>query len=311
MLAQAGASSSVPHNLSYHILATYPHDPNAFTQGLHLERSGTLLESTGLYGQSSIRRVTLASGQVALSESLPANWFGEGVAVVGDTIVQLLWRTRLILLRSVETLSLVRTAPLPGEMAEGWGLTHDGRGMLYATDGSSSLFALNATTLLVERSVTVTLAGAALERLNELEWVNGEVWSNIWYDDRVVAIDPTTGVVRALVDFSQLLPQAQRAALPRGAVLNGIAHDNDVPGSSTFFVTGKLWPTLFHVHLDLPPSPTLPPTPPPVPFCPPASALPLGCSLSAEQRNAGSSCSCGFVWAAECTEPVAVQVHCE
>lgn len=313
--------------LTYSVLATYPHDPYAFTQGLHYDPvNGTLLESTGIYGSSTVRRVNL-NGSVLSSRSLPSNWFGEGLTVDGEgKIFQLTWRSRHIIVRNLQTLDFIRTVALPSEMREGWGIAYDGVGTMYASDGTSRLFALDPTTLQVIRSMTVTADGAPVTRLNELEFIHGEVWANIWYDDRLAVINPQSGIVRAFVDCTTIITDTQRAALRGGAVFNGIAKGR----SGGLYVTGKWWPWLFHISvadLSLPSGPTPPPRiPPPPPQPPPpppsGSASPLlspqSCSANGDvdtscllnEGQLSRACACQYVWSNACEEPVDVQFVC-
>ncbi|MEL7737038.1 glutaminyl-peptide cyclotransferase [Citromicrobium bathyomarinum] len=221
------------------IVARYPHDPAAFTQGL-LWHDGQLYESTGLEGQSQIRRVDLATGDVLAAQAIPADQFGEGVALWGDELVSLTWMDRVIHRWSLDTLELVRSDPFP---FEGWGLTAMD-GMLVASDGSATLRFLDPETYAVEHEVTVTLDGRPIARLNELEAADGLIWANQWYSQVIVGIDPADGTIRRIVDLSPLV--AEIDAAQNGAVLNGIAHD---PASDRWFVTGKLWPTMFEVRL--------------------------------------------------------------
>ena len=227
------------------VLGTYPHDCSAFCQGLHYEReTKTLLESTGMYGESTCRRVDISSGRVREQEWLDRRMFGEGLSVHGDTCVQLLWREGLCLLRDAATLAFREAVPLPRGMREGWGLTSDGAGTFYASDGSSTLHELDAASLKVKRTVRVTVDGNELTYINDLQWVDGLVWANVWRDDRIAAIDPQSGEVRGFVDLSRLLTPEERNRLNSEEVLNGIAHD---PNGDCMYVTGKNWPKLFKI----------------------------------------------------------------
>ena len=174
------------------IVARYPHDPAAFTQGL-LWHDGQLYESTGLEGQSQIRRVDLATGDVLAAQAIPADQFGEGVALWGDELVSLTWMDRVIHRWSLDTLELVRSDPFP---FEGWGLTAMD-GMLVASDGSATLRFLDPETYAVEHEVTVTLDGRPIARLNELEAADGLIWANQWYSQVIVGIDPAHEPVAA------------------------------------------------------------------------------------------------------------------
>ena len=243
----ADQRATYPPTYGHRVVASFPHDPKAFTQGLHYEPSGTLLESTGLYGESSVRRVELATGRVLEMEPLPADLFGEGLAVCGSTCFQLTWRERLCLVRDTATFAMLGTAPIPATMREGWGLTHDGKDALYASDGSSTLHVFDDTTLQVTRRVQVTAGGSPLPRINDLQWIKGELWANLWHDERVAVIQPESGVVRCFIDLSGLLTANERRRLDSHEhVLNGLAHD---PTTGRIFVTGKCWPRLFEVEV--------------------------------------------------------------
>jgi len=222
------------------VVAVYPHDPAAFTQGLLLADDDTLIESTGLYGQSSLREVELASGRVLRRLELPPDLFAEGVALVGERLWQLTWREQLALQYDAAEWRMVDSVRYEGE---GWGLCHDGR-RLVMSDGSSRLTFRDPETFAVVGGVNVRLGGAGVEvaGLNELECVSGAVYANVWQTDEIVRIDAATGAVEALVDASGLLTARERAAAD---VLNGIAYR---AAGNTFLVTGKLWPWLFEVR---------------------------------------------------------------
>jgi glutaminyl-peptide cyclotransferase len=244
--------SSWPPTYSFNVLKSFPHDPSAFTQGLYFEPGGTLIESTGLYGSSSIRRVDIETGQVQQIERLPHDWFGEGLTVFGDKCVQLLWREGLMILRDPQSFEIRRTLPLPRGIREGWGATTDGAGSIYVSDGTSSLHVLSADTLEVVRTVKVRAGGRELRYVNELQWVRGEVWANIYGDDRLAAIDPQSGEVRCFVDLEPILSPEERWRCHAEAVLNGLAYDAE---QDRLFVTGKLWPKLYEIEVLAPDGP--------------------------------------------------------
>ena len=223
------------------IVATYPHDPAAFTQGL-LIHDGQLYESTGQYGHSSVRRVELQSGRVEQSVPLSFSHFGEGMTILGDRVYQLTWKSQTALVYDVDTFELLETRSYAGE---GWGLTDDGE-MLILSDGSATLRFYEPSSFELQRTLEVRDEGQRVTRLNELEFIDGEIWANIWYDDRLVRISPSTGEVLAWVDLSHLRPRRQRSA---DDVLNGIAYDSD---AGRLFVTGKNWPQLFEISLVRP-----------------------------------------------------------
>ena len=228
--------------LTLRVVATSPHDPDAFTQGLELV-DGRLLETTGGYGESDIREIDRSTGRVLRSAPLDASWFGEGMtAIGGDRAVQLTWKAGRALVWDLATLTVVDVWTYGGQ---GWGLCLLEAGTLAMSDGSSFLTLRDSTDLTRIADVQVLLDGKPVERLNELECVDGTVWANIWLTDTIVAIDPSTGWVTAVVDASGLL--ADRSNLGVNDVLNGIAHD---PLSGHFLLTGKRWPVLFEVALE-------------------------------------------------------------
>jgi len=224
------------------VVATSPHDPDAFTQGLELV-DGRLFESTGLYGVSDIREVDRATGRVLRSSPLEVSWFGEGVtAVDGGRAVQLTWKAGRAVVWDLASLTAIDVWTYGGQ---GWGLCLLDAGTLAMSDGSSFLTLRRSDDLTRISEVPVVLDGRPVERLNELECVDGTVWANVWLTDDIVAIDPSTGRVTAVVDASGLL--ADRSGLGEDDVLNGIAHD---PTSGHFLVTGKRWPVLFEVVFE-------------------------------------------------------------
>lgn len=239
----APAISSVPARppaLTYRVVRTHPHDRAAFTQGLHLV-DGELYEGTGLHGQSSVRRVDLRSGDVRQQIALDSRYFGEGIAVVGERIVQLTWQSGVGFVYDRRTFERQRTFTYPGE---GWGLTYDGT-RLIMSDGTDTLRFWHPETLDEIGRVRVRAGDLPVAGLNELEYVNGVVFANVWPSDRVARIDPSSGQVTGWLDFSTLLTPTEKA---RGVdVLNGIAYD---PASGHLLVTGKLWPWIFEVALD-------------------------------------------------------------
>ncbi|MBI1364632.1 MAG: glutaminyl-peptide cyclotransferase [Alphaproteobacteria bacterium] len=222
------------------IVKSFPHDPGAFTEGLFYAR-GYLFESTGLNGHSSLRKVDLDTGKVLVRQDIPNEFFGEGIAAWGDEIVGLTWRSQVGFVYDAETFKTKRRFSYKGE---GWGLTSDGK-RLIMSDGTSSIRFLNPDTLEETGRISVTLDGEPLGEINELEWVDGEIYANVWRTDFIVRIDPKTGVVVGVVDARPL-----RRALGEEAkltdVLNGIAYDAK---KKRLFVTGKYWPTLFEIEL--------------------------------------------------------------
>jgi glutamine cyclotransferase len=235
--AQAPAGAALP-TYRYTIAATYPHDPNAFTQGLQY-LDGFLYEGTGLNGRSSIRKVKLETGAVVQRREIATQYFGEGITIWKSTLVQLTWQSGIAFVYDRNTFAPLRTFKYRGE---GWGLTYDGT-HLVMSDGTSDLRFLDPETFAERRRLKVTAAGKPVVDLNELEVVKGEIFANIWQTDRLARIDPKTGKVTGWVDLGGLLTPAERA---RTDVLNGIAYD---AARDRLFVTGKLWPKLFEIRL--------------------------------------------------------------
>lgn len=225
--------------MTYEVVNTYPHDPQAFTQGL-IFHNGYLYESTGLYGESSLRKVALETGEVLQQVDLPSNYFGEGLTLWEDTLLQLTWLEETGYIYDLEDFSELGRFSYA---TEGWGLTHDGE-RLIMSDGSATLYFLDPEDFQVIGSVRVTYQGQAIERLNELEYIHGEVYANIWLTDNIVRIDPATGEVTGWIDLRGILPDGLRT--PTTDVLNGIAYD---PEGDRLFVTGKNWPELYEIRL--------------------------------------------------------------
>jgi glutamine cyclotransferase len=227
-----------PAVAGFKVVAVYPHDANAFTQGLAIE-GGQLYEGTGLYGESTIRKVDLASGRVEKQRSLPSMYFGEGIAILGGRLYELTWKSGVGIVYDLASFNMLRTFKYSGE---GWGLTQDGK-QLILSDGSPKIRFLDPETFAVVREIEVRDHGAPVERLNELEYVDGEIWSNIWYDDRIARISPATGEVLGWIDLSTLYPKSARSS---EAVLNGIAYD---AAAKRLFVTGKNWPQIYEIKV--------------------------------------------------------------
>jgi glutaminyl-peptide cyclotransferase len=228
---------TVPQKLKVVVVASYPHDRSAFTQGL-IWRDGVLYESTGLVGQSSLRKVNLTTGAVNRQVSVPPPYFAEGLADVGNRLFQLTWQHGRVFVYDKNTLNRVAEHGYDGE---GWGLCHDGRALIMS-NGGDALTVRSPDTFAVTRTVKVTEGGRPLGRLNELECVDGDVYANVWTTDTIVRIGMKTGHVSATIDASGLLTPAERLGTD---VLNGIAYD---PADKTFLITGKLWPKLFRVR---------------------------------------------------------------
>jgi glutamine cyclotransferase len=231
---QAGASRVA----GFEVVRSYPHDPQAFTQGL-VYLDGVLYEGTGLNGRSSLRKVRLENGEVLQLQKLEERYFGEGIAVVGPAIVQLTWQSGVGFVYDRNTFQRTRTFNYQGE---GWGLTYDGT-RLVMSDGTATLRFLDPTTLKETGRLLVRDGARPVEKLNELEIVKGEIFANIWGSDRIARISPKTGAVTGWINLAGLLDPRDAAGTD---VLNGIAYD---AAKDRLFVTGKLWPKLFEIRL--------------------------------------------------------------
>lgn len=228
-----------PERLTYRVLNTFPHDPDAWTQGLVIQ-DGVMFEGTGRWGASSLREVALETGAVLRSRPLDDQYYGEGIVVFGDRIIQLTWQENTGFVYDRTTFDLLETFSYP---TEGWGITTDGE-RLIVSDGTANLYFWDPVTFAEIGRVLVTDNNGPVNRLNELEFIDGEVYANIWLEDRIARIDPETGEVTAWIDMTGLL---DRDGLTGPVdVLNGIAHDAT---NNRLFVTGKLWPALFEIEL--------------------------------------------------------------
>lgn len=235
----APACAQAPQPVQAEIVATYPHDPDAFTQGLFIHE-GQLYESTGQVGQSSLRIVDLESGEVARAVPVEPPYFGEGSVRVGDEIFMLTWVSQTGFVFDAQTLERIDTVSYPGE---GWGLTWNGT-HLVMSDGSAQLRLIDPADFSLAGTIDVTLNGRPVRRLNELEWIDGEIWANVWETRTIVRIDPQSGAVTGLVDLTPLIPEGLAGG--RDAVANGIAWN---PQTGQIYVTGKLWPVLYEIRL--------------------------------------------------------------
>jgi len=237
--SNSAAENAVVANLGYQVVNSWPHDPDAFTQGLVFV-DGKLLESTGQPGHSSLRSVDVQTGKVLKKVDVPVPYFAEGIAVLNNKIYQLTWEHRLGFIYDAQNFQKIGEFQYSGE---GWGLTTDGRSLILS-DGSNRLRFLNPDSFQVVKTIAVLDGKRPIGELNELEYVNGEIYANVWHQDRIAAIDPETGRVKAWIDLSGLL-QPGDVQDPE-AVLNGIAFDQ---ASNRLFVTGKLWPKLFEIKI--------------------------------------------------------------
>lgn len=244
-IADAFSEDALPPSVNpsiygFEIIERYRHDPQSFTQGLVFDEE-FLYEGTGKYGQSRLIAMFLDGSNVQV-RSLAPHLFGEGITVFGDDIVQLTWKSRTGIVWDKKNLQVKRIFHYP---TEGWGITHDGQ-WLIMSDGSATLFFLDPSTYTLHHRITVTDEKGPVRRLNELEYIKGEIWANIWQDDRIARIDPKSGKVTGWIDFARLV----KMAAPPGPdnVLNGIAYDKE---NNRIFITGKQWSQLFEIRVIL------------------------------------------------------------
>ena len=236
---RAARTGAPARRVSYEVINSYPHDPASFTQGL-LWRAGKLYESTGQYGQSKLRCLDFPSGRVMREARLSPELFGEGLALVEDRLIQLTWTTHRGFVYDVESFRLLQEFSYD---TEGWGLAYDGE-YLILSDGSSDLFYLDPQTFKPVKKLAVRMNGQQIRELNELEFIDGEIWANVWQTDLILRIDPPTGQVTSFLDLAGILAPSDKTG--REDVLNGIAYD---PEQKRIFVTGKLWPRIFEIRV--------------------------------------------------------------
>ncbi|XP_065869259.1 glutaminyl-peptide cyclotransferase [Euphorbia lathyris] len=232
-----------PQFYSIQVLNEFPHDPQAFTQGLVFAGNDTIFESTGLYGQSSVRRVALQSGKVEALQEMDGSDFGEGLTLLGERLFQVTWLTKTGFIYDRRNLRKIKK--FTHQMHDGWGLATDGK-VLFGSDGTSTLYLLDKRTLKVIRKHVVKYGNHEVRYLNELEYVNGEVWANVWQTDCIARISPKDGTLLGWI----LLEELRKGLLGAGHrgidVLNGIAWDSK---DKRLYVTGKLWPKLYEIQL--------------------------------------------------------------
>jgi glutamine cyclotransferase len=236
------SNSNVIPVYTYNVINTYPHDRNAFTEGLVFE-DGFLYEGTGLHGNSSLRKVELETGDILQLRELPAEFFGEGITIYGDKIIQLTWQSHIGFVYDKESFELLQEF---NYSTEGWGITYDGTHLIMS-DGTSTLHFLDPETFEEIGQLEVFDDDGLVTKLNELEYVQGEIYANVWQTDRIAIIAPETGRVIGWVDLRGLLTAEDRSEPVD--VLNGIAYD---AATDRLFVTGKLWPKLFEIGLISP-----------------------------------------------------------
>ncbi len=243
---QGSASSAVdaptptePPTSTFQVLNHWPHDPSAYIEGL-VYADGAFFESTGLNGASSLRKVDAETGQVIASLPLDPEYFGEGLTLFNGKLIQLTWQSHVGFVYDLACFCLQRTFTYDGE---GWGLTQDGQ-YLIMSDGTERIRFLDPVTFAVVKTINVSDYGQPLTNLNELEYINGEIYANVWLTNRIVRIDPMSGAILGWIDLTGLLPDADRS--PSVNELNGIAYDD---ATDRLFVTGKNWPELFQIAI--------------------------------------------------------------
>ena len=224
---------------TYNIINTYPHSTDSFTQGLVFDE-GTLYESTGLNGQSAVKIVDLETGKTIKSHNIADKYFGEGITAVGNKIIQLTWRAGKGFVYDKETLKLLKTFKYD---TQGWGITYDGK-YIIMSDGSDMLYFMDPRTFKVKGTLNVYYENGKVGKLNELEYIDGEIYANVWGTEKIARINPKTGKITAWIDLSGLLNNEEKKE--RIDVLNGIAYDAE---NKRLFVTGKLWPKIFEIEV--------------------------------------------------------------
>jgi glutamine cyclotransferase len=224
----------------YSIIQTYPHDPSAFTQGLTFDDKGNLIESTGLNGKSSLRRVNLTNGQILQQIDLPYEYFGEGTTIVDNKIIQLTWQNKIGLVYNKETFELIDNFDLN---TEGWGITYNGTHLIMS-DGTSTLHILDPNTYQTINHINVHDTNGPVEKLNELEYINGTIYANIWLTTKIATINPTTGQIETYIDLEEIAKT--HTTKDPNAVLNGIAYNTQ---TNKLYITGKLWPNIYEIQI--------------------------------------------------------------
>jgi glutamine cyclotransferase len=230
--------ATTPTQYTYSIVNEFPHDTNAYTQGLVID-NGVLYEGTGLTGHSTLRRIELETGEVLQLHALSNEYFGEGITVFGDKIVQLTWLSHIGFVYNKTTFGLLQNFTYP---TQGWGITHDGTHLIMS-DGTANLYFLNPETFERVGQISVSDDGIPVTNLNELEYIKGEIYANIYLQEKIAIINPQTGNVRAWIDLTGIGPTENKSG---GKVLNGIAYDAN---EDRLFVTGKMWSKLYEIQL--------------------------------------------------------------
>lgn len=236
---RANSSVTRAELVDIEVVDTLEHSTKAYTQGLQFV-DGLMWEGTGEYGSSRLQYTDMATGKITVVATLPDNHFGEGITLLGDKIYQLTWQNGIMHIYNRKTLKKIETKQYKGE---GWGLTTDGT-MLYMSDGTPDIRVLDPATLELKRRISVTYNGESLPYLNELEWIDGRIWANVYTIDSIVIINPENGVVEKIINLQGLLPQSEITSTTD--VLNGIAYDS---ATKRIFVTGKNWSKMFEIKL--------------------------------------------------------------
>jgi glutamine cyclotransferase len=234
-----GSDNRSVSKYGYEVVQVFPHDPNAFTQGLEFH-DGQLFESTGQEGRSSLRRIELETGKVLQKVDIPSPYFAEGLTLLKGRIYQLTWQHQTGFIYDPVSFSKIGEFTYQGE---GWGLANDGESLILS-DGTNRIRFLDPNNFQVRKTIAVFDTNMPVMNLNELEYVRGEIYANIWHQDKIVRIDPHTGRITGWVDLGGLLSRSEVA--DEEAVLNGIAYDD---AKDRLFVTGKLWPKIFEIRL--------------------------------------------------------------
>jgi glutamine cyclotransferase len=230
-----------PETLSYRIVRSFPHAPASFTQGL-VYKDGVLYEGTGQRGQSVLRKIDPSNGRIIEEVKLPRDIFGEGITIHDDKIYQLTWTSLNGFIYDLTSLKLLRTFTFPLPI-EGWGLTTDGKDLIWS-DGSSTLYFIQPETMKVKKRLTVTLQGRPIASINELEYINGQIFANVWQTESIIRIDPKSGRINGILDLSALTPSVYKGH--GDYVLNGIAYN---PQNGHLFITGKMWPQFHEISI--------------------------------------------------------------
>lgn len=242
----SSAPATTVQSITYSIAGTYPHDTASFTQGLAFYK-GSLYEGTGNLGKSKLMQVALQTGNAEKAQNLPPNFFGEGVTILNDTLYQLTWTNKVVLVYTIKDLKKAKEFPIN---TEGWGITNDGKSLI-VSDGSSNLYFYDPATFRLLRTQSVTMDEMPINFLNELEYINGYIYANRWQTPYILKIDPSSGIVQSQLDFTDLVSRVQ-AKIPghdtgTDATLNGIAYNDS---TNKIYITGKYWPELYEVQFE-------------------------------------------------------------